>query len=174
MAHDVKTTAGSGVLQEHLTSPGLLLALLGHDAMRRLRDAHTANGLKPRQFQILGLLEERGPMGQSELGHTVGVDPSILVTLLNPLETARLVSRRRDTVDRRRHVVTLMRAGERRLAAAARAQREAEQDLLAGLDAEQRAQLRELLVALRDSLAPAGGGACAGADPSPCDPREVA
>jgi DNA-binding MarR family transcriptional regulator len=174
MAHDVETTAAAGVLQEHLTSPALLLALLGHDAMRRLRDAHTANGLKPRQFQILGLLEERGPMGQSELRHTAGVDPSILVTLLNPLETARLVSRRRDRVDRRRHVVTLTPAGARRLAAAGRAQREAEQALLAGLDPEQREQLRGLLVALRDSLAPTAGGACADAEPDPCESREVA
>src|SRR5215210_602126 len=46
----------SGVLEERRSSPGLLLALLGQEAMRRLREAHTANNLKPRQFQLLGLL----------------------------------------------------------------------------------------------------------------------
>jgi DNA-binding MarR family transcriptional regulator len=167
-----ESPAAGGVLREHMTSPALLLALLGHDAMRRLRDAHTAHGLKPRQFQILGLLEEHGAMGQQELGQATGVDPSILVTLLNPLETARLVSRRRDAGDRRRHVVTLTPSGGRRLAAAARAQRAAEQDLLAGLDDAQRAQLRGLLVALRDSLAPAVPAACP--DAAASDIREVA
>ena len=45
-----------------------MLALLGHEAMRRLRVAHTAHDLKPRQFQILGLLHDQGPLGQRELG----------------------------------------------------------------------------------------------------------
>jgi DNA-binding MarR family transcriptional regulator len=148
----VSPTPVVGVLEEHRSSPGLLLALLGHAAMRRLRAAHTAHNLKPRQFQLLGLLHDHGAMGQSELGHAMSVDPSILVTLLNPLETDGLVSRRRDPVDRRRHVVTLTQAGERHLDSAARAQREAEDELFAGLAAEQREQLRTLLIALRDSL----------------------
>ena len=87
------SVATGHILEEHRTSPGLLLALLGHDAMQRLRDAHTAHNLKPRQFQILGLLQERGALGQRELGQTMGVDPSVLVTLLNPLEADGLVHR---------------------------------------------------------------------------------
>ncbi len=144
------------LLEEHLSSPGLLLALLGHDAMRRLRDAHTAHDLKPRQFQLLGLLQDHGGMGQRELGRTMNVDPSILVTLLNPLEADGLVTRRRDAGDRRRHLVTLTPAGERRLAAAARAQREVEDELFAGLTGEQREQLRALLVAVRDTIGDPG------------------
>jgi DNA-binding MarR family transcriptional regulator len=80
------TETSGGVLEERRSSPGLLLALLGQLAMRRLRDALTAHDLKPRQFQLLGLLHDHGAMGQRELGETMGVDPSILVTLLNPLE----------------------------------------------------------------------------------------
>ncbi len=89
------------------------------------------------------------------------IDPSILVTLLNPLEAEGLLSRRRDALDRRRHLVRLTARGERRLAAAARAQREAEEELFAGLDETQREQLRVLLVALNDSLSsdcPAASG----------------
>jgi DNA-binding MarR family transcriptional regulator len=145
--------ARGGVLEERRSSPGLLLALLGHLAMRRLREAHVRHGLSPRQFQILGLLHDRGPTGQRELGQEMDADPSVLVTLLNPLEASGLLSRRRDPLDRRRHLVTLTARGERRLDAAARAQREAENELFAGLDHAQREQLRSLLLALKDGLA---------------------
>src|SRR3954471_12534834 len=111
-----------GILDEHRSRPGLLLALLGQEARRRLRAAHDAHDLKPRQFQILGLLHDHGGLAQGELVRTMGVDPSILVTLLNPLEAAGLVSRERDPGDRRRHLVTLTRKGERKLASSARAQ----------------------------------------------------
>src|SRR4051812_17503765 len=61
----------AGVIEERRSSPGLLLALLGQDAMRRLRDAHTAQNLMPRQFQLLALLADHGPMGQRELGRAM-------------------------------------------------------------------------------------------------------
>jgi DNA-binding MarR family transcriptional regulator len=141
----------AGILEERRSSPGLLLALLGQDAMRRLRDAHTAHDLMPRQFQLLGLLADRGPMGQRELGQAMETDPSILVTLLNPLEADGFLARTRDPADRRRHVVTITASGKRRLDRAAEAQREAEDHIFAGLSTEQRDQLRDLLIALRDS-----------------------
>src|SRR5829696_7528170 len=155
------TTAAPGILEEHRSSPGLLLALLGQEAMRRLRAAHTAHDLKPRQFQILGLLHDHAGLAQRELIQEMGVAPSILVTLLNPLEAAGLVSRERDPGDRRRHLVTLTRRGERKLAASARAQLQAEEELFASLDDDQREQLRGLLVVLRDWLASDPEGACA-------------
>jgi DNA-binding MarR family transcriptional regulator len=158
---DPATTTSASVLDEHRSSPGLLLALLGQEAMRRLRAAHTAHNLKPRQFQILGLLHDHGALAQRELIQAMDVDPSILVTLLNPLEADGLVTRERDPGDRRRHLVTLTRAGERHLASASRAQKETEDALFASLDHDQREQLRGLLVALRDGLAADAVGACA-------------
>ena len=158
-----RPTTSGGVFEGCQSSPGLLLALLGQVAMRRLRDAHTAHNLKPRQFQLLGLLHDRGAMAQRELGETMGVDPSILVTLLNPLEIDGFVSRERDPADRRRHVVTLTADGRRCLESAMRAQREAEDALFAGLGDDQRQQLSAVLVALRESLASGDEDAC----PSP-------
>jgi DNA-binding MarR family transcriptional regulator len=155
-------TASSNILDEHRSSPGLLLALLGQEAMRRLRAAHTAHNLKPRQFQILGLLHDHGGLAQRELVQTMGVDPSILVTLLNPLEADGLVTRERDPSDRRRHLVTLTPAGKRHLASASRAQKETEDTLFASLDDDQREQLRALLLGLRDGLAADAEGSCAG------------
>jgi DNA-binding MarR family transcriptional regulator len=154
---DPALDAAGGLLAENRSSAGLLLALLGQFAMRRLREAHICHDLSPRQFQLLGLLHDNGPMSQRELGQEMDTDPSVLVTLLNPLERAGLLSRRRDPLDRRRHLVTLTAGGERRLDAAARAQREAEDQLFAGLDHEQREQLRTLLLALKDGLS----GECA-------------
>jgi DNA-binding MarR family transcriptional regulator len=160
--------AATGLLGERRSSPGLLLALLGHHAMRRLREVHTRHELSPRQFQLLGLLHESGPLGQRELGQRMEIDPSILVTLLNPLEDEGLLSRRRDPLDRRRHLVALTARGERRLAAAARAQSQAEDELFAGLDDCQREQLRVLLVTLKDSLS---GECTAASEPEECDER---
>jgi DNA-binding MarR family transcriptional regulator len=139
----------------------MLLALLGQDAMRRLREALNAHGLKPRQHHLLGLLRDQDEMGQRELGETMGVDPSVLVTLLNPLEVNGFVSRDRDPADRRRHVVTLTAAGRRHFDSATRAQHEAEDALFAGLDDEQRRQLGVVLGAMRDNLASVPDDACA-------------
>src|SRR4051812_43768024 len=154
------TKLPASILDEHRSSPGLMLALLGHEAMRRLRAAHTAHNLKPRQFQILGLLHDHGGLAQRELVQTMGVDPSILVTLLNPLEADGLVTRERDSDDRRRHLVTLTPAGERQLASASSAQKDTEDELFASLDDEQREHLRALLLVLRDGLAADPEGAC--------------
>ncbi len=151
-----------GLLEERATSEGLLLALLGQHAMRRLRAAHIEHELSPRQFHLLALLHDRGAMTQRELGALMSVDPSVLVTLLNSLEAAGYVARERDLADRRRHVVTLTRAGERQLERAAKAQRDAEDELFAGLTDAQRAQLRGLLLLLRNQLG--HSGACASPD----------
>src|SRR3954464_13867348 len=165
---DRTTTAPPSVLDEHRASPGLLLALLGQEAMHRLRAAHTAHNLKPRQFQILGLLHDHEGLAQSDLVQTMDMAPSMLVTLLNPLEADGLVSRERDPADRRRHLVTLTPAGEQALDSASRAQKENEDELFAPLDDAQREQLATLLVALRDGLAADTQGECsatAGAGP---------
>ena len=150
---DPTTTAAPSILDEHRTSPGLLLALLGQEAMHRLRAAHTAHRLKPRQFQVLGLLHDHGGLAQRDLVQTMDMAPSMLVTLLNPLEAGGLVTRERDPTDRRRHLVTLTAAGEKQLASASRAQKDTEDALFASLDDEQREHLRALLLVMRDGLA---------------------
>jgi len=150
------------VLRERGSSAGFLLALLGQQTTRHLREALTAHDLKPRQFLILDLLAEQGPIGQREFGETMAIDHSILVTMLNPLEADGLIERNRSEGDRRRHVVTITPAGKRRLATAAQAQREAEDELFAGLTEQQRDQLREILIVLRDAngAGPADAGDC--------------
>ncbi len=144
------------ILAERRSSPGLLLALLGQEAMRRLRQAHAAVDLSPRHFQVLGLLHEQGPLGQRELGREVGVEPSALVNLLNPLEARGLVARERRLDDRRRHTVSLTATGEAKLVEAAQAQRDAEDEYFAGLSVAQREQLASLLLVLQRAREPGG------------------
>jgi DNA-binding MarR family transcriptional regulator len=160
----LKARLAPGLLEERATSPGLLLALLGERAMRRLRAAHTEHKLSPRQFHLLGLLHDRGALSQRELGTLMDVDPSILVTLLNPLEADGYLSRQRDASDRRRHVVKLTRAGEQQLDRAAQAQRDAEDELFVGLTDAQRVQLGRLLLVLREHLESEEATVCTSSD----------
>ena len=85
-------------------SPGLLLALLGQEAVRRLRAAHNATASSRDSSIFSACCPTTARLGQRELGETVAVDPCILVTLLNPLE-ADGFSRERGPVNRRRHVI---------------------------------------------------------------------
>lgn len=133
------------------SSPGLLLGVIGSTVMRRLRETHTALDLKPRQFELLGLLEEAGPFNQTELADRMGLTASALVLLINPLETAQQVTRDRDPSNRKRNVVTITPAGRELLTAAAQAQHDIDDQLLAPLSAEQRDELARLLKVIRDS-----------------------
>jgi DNA-binding MarR family transcriptional regulator len=154
--------ATNEILEGRRTSAGLLLALVGQEAMRRLRAAHAAVELSPRSFQLLGLLHDRGDMSQADLHAAMDLDPSALVQLLNPLEERGLLERRRDVRDRRRHTVSITSTGETKLVEAAQAQRDAEDELFVGLDVEQRRRLAELLLAVRDGIA----------DEAPCPPDD--
>lgn len=152
MATSRARASTAGVLDQYLASAGLLLALVGVDAMRRLRSALADVDLTPRQFQVLGLLHGRGPLAQQDLNVEVGVAPSVLVTLLNPLEAGGFVRRERDPEDRRRHVVVLTDRGAEHLTAASAALAGAEAGLFAMFEEPQREHMTTLLTAMRDGL----------------------
>jgi DNA-binding MarR family transcriptional regulator len=139
------------VLDSAGSRTGIALTILGESFQRHIRAVLAEHDLKPRQLRILDLLADRGPVGQRELAELMGIDHSVLVGLLNPLEAARLVKRERDTVDRRRHVVTIATAGQRRLAQADQAFRDAEDAFFAPLSAEEREQLHSMLSRLREA-----------------------
>ena len=102
-------------------------------------------GMRLRQFMVLGYLERQAPARQQELCETLMLDANNCVLLLNELEDAGWTTRRRDTADRRRHVVELTDEGRRTLAHARKAQDALEDKILAGLDDDEREQLRGLL-----------------------------
>ncbi len=139
------------VLDSAGSRTGIALTTLGESFSRQIREVLAEHDLKPRQLRILDLLADRGPIGQRELAELMGIDHSVLVNLLNPLEAAKQVKRERDTVDRRRHMVTIAAAGRRRLAKADQAFRDAEDAFFAPLGADEREQLHKLLARLRDA-----------------------
>ena len=149
------------VLDSAGSRTGFLLTVLGESFSRHIREALAEHKLKPRQLRILDLLADRGPIGQRELAALMGIDHSVLVALLNPLEDGRLIKRDRDTEDRRRHMVSIAAAGRRRLTQADKAFRDAEDAFFAALPAEDREHLHALLSRLRDSSeADTGPDAC--------------
>ena len=139
------------VLDSAGSRTGFVLSILGDSFSRHIREVLAGHELQPRQLRILDLLAARGPLGQRELAELMGIDHSVLVNLLNPLEAARLIKRERDTADRRRHVVSIASAGKRRLAHADQAFRDAEDAFFARLTADEREQLHAMLSRLREA-----------------------
>ena len=139
---------------------GFLLIILGDSFSRHIREVLARHELQPRQLRILDLLAARGPIGQRELAELMGIDHSVLVNLLNPLEGARLIKRERETTDRRRHLVSIATAGERRLRQADQAFRDAEDAFFARLTPDDREQLHTLLSQLREDSEPQAAHNC--------------
>jgi len=126
-----------------------LLPLLEHLARVGRRAFDTTlepGGLRPRHLIALKLLSERGPASQQALADSLSLDPSNVVGLLNELEERRLITRRRDSADRRRHIVELSPRGQEELCAAYDRLRRIDDDLLSPLSSKERATLYDLLV----------------------------
>lgn len=123
-------------------------ALLDHLARltrARSESALTPLGLRPRHLVTLTVLRDHGAGTQQALASSLQIDRTNLVGLLNELETAGLVARRRSAEDRRRHIVELTDAGAERLAEAECALAAAEDEVLGALDAKERETLYRLL-----------------------------
>jgi len=137
-----------------------LLPLLEHLARvgrRAFEVTLEPGGLRPRHLIALNLLSDQGPASQRALADSLSLDPSNVVGLLNELEDRKLITRRRDSSDRRRHIVELSSRGEAQLCDAYDRLRRVDDDLLSALSAKERAVLYELLVR------------AVGANTPPCD-----
>jgi len=115
---------------------GMLSGLLGYN----LRRAHQCSWrhyvatigegvLRPGLFSLLVLADENPGICQMELGKHLGVDKASMVALLDRLEKAELIERRRSTDDRRRQGIFLTAAGGAALQRMAAAVRQLERQL---------------------------------------------
>jgi DNA-binding MarR family transcriptional regulator len=143
-----ETVTGAGG-RDPLQRLGFLLARHGAITNSRVHDAFETCGLAARQGMTLMLLGKSGSMGQKALAGALEVDPSVLVGVLNCLETSGLVERRRDPADRRRHIVAITEEGRSLLAKAQEAVTVVEQGLFADLTPEEVTALRGLLAKVR-------------------------
>jgi DNA-binding MarR family transcriptional regulator len=131
---------------ELVCSTAFLLKRLGHTVKERSMEAYEAAGVNPFYYSVLAVLEEGARDTQAKIADALGYDRSWLVGLLDELEAAGLIERRRDPEDRRRHLVSLTAAGKKKLGELRKIARGIEDELLGSLDPEQRAQLHELLL----------------------------
>jgi DNA-binding MarR family transcriptional regulator len=126
--------------------PGLALTVAGQSAGKRVQEALRAHGLKNNQAHLLMVLADEGATGQQTLVQGLKVDPSVLVSMLNDLESAGLAQRRRDPADRRRHIVEISPRGTQLVADVYASIESAEAELFASLDAREIDVLHKILI----------------------------
>jgi MarR family transcriptional regulator for hemolysin len=140
---------------------GLQLTRAARSISRAFDDALAAAGGSLPTWLVLLSMKSHSAGSQRELAQAVGVKEATLTHHLNALETAGLITRRRDPANRRIHVVELTQAGDEmfsRLRAVASA---FDQRLRRDLGEEDVARLRDLL----DRLAANAGAELADAAP---------
>jgi DNA-binding MarR family transcriptional regulator len=130
-----------------LTSAGYLLLKAGTQFHAVIDDALAALDLNGRQLLVLTFVGGEQHLSQKMLATRLGLDPTIVVALVDELEGRKLLARERDPEDRRRHRLRLTAAGRKLHTRALTTVTWAEQEFLAPLDRAERAELRRLLVA---------------------------
>jgi DNA-binding MarR family transcriptional regulator len=125
--------------KELASKPSFLLKRLGMIAKEKTHEA----------FDDAGAVLAQGACAtQAHIADSLNYDRSYLVGLLDELERRGLIDRRRDVNDRRRHVVTLTKAGEQELVRLRALIDGVESELFAPLSAAERKQLQGLLAKL--------------------------
>jgi DNA-binding MarR family transcriptional regulator len=130
-----------------------LVTQLGRVIYRRATE--DVIGMRLKQLIALDHLRANESCLQQGLGQMLMLDANNCVLLLNDLDEAGYVERRRDPEDRRRHIVDITPAGLRALEEAEAKLATLEDQVLCNLDAGERGQLHELLVKALDGQEPA-------------------
>lgn len=145
-------------VNENETPPSLLglttylMSRTGKSARSRLAERLADRGLRLRHMAVLAALVDLGPHVQRELAVRLAIDRSDIVKIIDELGAAGLVDRARDMTDRRRVTVSVSPAGRAlydRLQADATA---VQDDVLAPLNARERARLTTLLMRVHGHL----------------------
>src|SRR5581483_5635689 len=137
--------------EELLASAGFLLARVGGGMKARVLGELEQAGCPGFQYGVLALLREGPAQTQGRIADVLGIDRSQLVGELDELEANGLIERRRYPEDRRRHMVAITPKGEKELVKLRRVVRRIEDEYLAPLDQEARAQLHDLLLRVAEA-----------------------
>ena len=116
--------------------------------------AEAGVGLSGMHFGALSIVDGLGPMSQQALGEYIGKDRTTIVAIVDELEHAGLVERRRNPADRRAYALEVTTKGHDWLARAKPTLLAAEDGLLEPLDEAEREVLMELLQRVLFSPAP--------------------
>lgn len=148
----MKTTVDAARLNHEGMEPkGTIVLLTRLAKVVHRRSSEELLGMSLRHYVALSTLRYLAPATQQAFCERLWLDPNNCVLLLNELEDAGYVERRRDPEDRRRHLVDITAKGLAAFDRAESAQESLEDEVLAGLSADERAQLRRLLMAALDS-----------------------
>ncbi len=102
--------------------------------------------LRPGCYSVLRAVSGADrPVSQREVSELIGIDPSDVVGLVDTLEAASFLERRRDPADRRRHALHLTPRGRRAVARFERVAAEAHDEVLSVLEPDERRQLEGLI-----------------------------
>jgi DNA-binding MarR family transcriptional regulator len=121
----------------------VLVTRLSREIYRRATE--DVLGMSLKAYLALNTLREQQSVTQQALGDSLHLDPNNCVLLLNVLEAGQLAVRKRDPNDRRRHIVELTPNGRVAIERADRALDSIEQQVLAALTPDERAELGSLL-----------------------------
>ena len=111
-----------------------------------LRSSVDLVGMNLRNMVVLAYLRDHPGVAQQTLTEDLSIDSNTGVLVLNDLEDLEFAERRRDPADRRRHLVDITDGGLEALERAEVAQGSIEDEILGGLSAGERAELRRLLL----------------------------
>ncbi len=123
-----------------------LLARVGYAIKLNAIEAFERAGFSLYQYSVLAVLGEGTKETQATIADTLKLDRGQLVGVLDGLEHAGLIERRRDQVDRRRHTVSLTPAGKKEIGKMRAIVKQIEDQFLEPLDAEERAGLHDALL----------------------------
>lgn len=114
--------------------------------IRQIEERFAEIGVSLREHYVLSCIGETDGVAQQQVADLLGLDRSDLVKVLDRLEGAGLVLRKRDTVDRRRHVLTLTVEGRVVVAKADGIASAVTGDLLSSLSKPEQDDLHRLLL----------------------------
>jgi DNA-binding MarR family transcriptional regulator len=137
---------------ERSTERGLVSLVTQLSKALHRRSTDELLGMRLKAYMALGYLRDHPGTTQQELESGLLLDANTVVLILNELEAAQFVVRRRDPEDRRRHIVELTAAGRRALERADRAREGLEGEILAPLSAEERKTLRRLIERVLEAM----------------------
>jgi DNA-binding MarR family transcriptional regulator len=140
--------------EELVSSTLFLLKRLGMAAKEQSLERYDESGLHPYHHAILAVLDEGSRETQGAIADALGYDKGQLVGLLDELEDAGLVVRKRDQADRRRHVVQMTPAGRKTLEKLRRLSGRLDEEFTSPLSEQEREQLHDLLLRLAEHHLP--------------------
>jgi DNA-binding MarR family transcriptional regulator len=128
--------------------PTLLMIKLGRITMHRFTEALRPFGIRPRHVAALIELRDHGELTQQTLCGQLHLDPTNVVAILNELEQKGYAARRRDPLDRRRHIVEVSKKGIAVIDKVAEVMDGVEVELLQSLEPAEREHFEGLLTAM--------------------------